>query len=100
MPTAGLGSPKLASETAMFKRNMDGTVQRIPGDTDFNTVLTGDMRGSIPGNYTMTRPTTTPTKRTLQNIYHARAREGFKYWYQERPKPTSCKLNNSEYMIT
>ncbi len=84
--------PQQPKMEAMFRRNPDGTVTRMPGDVQFASVLTDELRGRVPGIYGMTRPSTTPNKRSMQNLYHEKAKAGFKYWYQERPKPTSCKL--------
>lgn len=38
-----------------------------------------------------TRPRNSPAKEILRNSFNERAKEGFRYWLIERPKPTKCK---------
>ena len=38
-----------------------------------------------------TRPCVSAKPSALMTSYSVRAKEGFHYWYRERPKPTSCK---------
>ncbi|ELT98462.1 hypothetical protein CAPTEDRAFT_225281 [Capitella teleta] len=47
-----------------------------------------DLHGSVAGNFTGMANTSKPRKSTLKTEVNDRAKGGFKYWYQERPKPT------------
>lgn len=47
------------------------------------------LQGAIPGSYMYTRPRNSVSRETLRSAYNQRAREGFRYWLIERPKPTS-----------
>lgn len=70
----------------LFRYNDDGTVSQL-SDRPFQQHVVMGLRGQIPGAYTMKirqRPKTAITKTS----YNTRAKEGFKYWPMERPKPT------------
>ncbi|KAK2189855.1 hypothetical protein NP493_95g03017 [Ridgeia piscesae] len=41
-----------------------------------------------------TRPCVSAKPSALMTEYSQRAKEGFQYWYRERPKPTSCKYGS------
>lgn len=47
------------------------------------------LQGNMPGTYMYTRPRNSPSRESLQNSFHDRAKEGFRYWLIDRPKPTS-----------
>lgn len=42
-----------------------------------------------------TRPCISAKPSALTTSYSVRAKEGFQYWYHERPKPTSCKYSTT-----
>ena len=41
-----------------------------------------------------TRPRNGINKSLIHNSFNGRAKEGFRYWLIDRPKPTSCKFVN------
>ncbi|KAL4226410.1 hypothetical protein ACF0H5_014393 [Mactra antiquata] len=47
------------------------------------------LQGAIPGTYMYTRPRASVSRESVRSAYNQRAREGFRYWLIERPKPTS-----------
>lgn len=47
------------------------------------------LQGNMPGTYMYTRPRNTPNKGALRNSFNERAKDGFRYWLIDRPKPTS-----------
>jgi len=47
------------------------------------------LQGAIPGNYMYTRPRNAVSRESCRNTFNERARDGFRYWLIERPKPTS-----------
>lgn len=57
----------------------------------FNDFVTDALQGAIPGTYMYTRPRNSVSRESLKSAYNQRAREGFRYWLIEKPKPTSCK---------
>ncbi|XP_059150573.1 uncharacterized protein LOC131937309 [Physella acuta] len=86
----------------------DGDPLRYTGNTDHWTKMklrsasragqaTGDslnveqlVADDTLGRTKVQRPTTSPClqNRSLQNAYNTRAKEGFRYWNIDRPKPT------------
>ena len=56
----------------------------------FEQLIQDELKGS--GSHSAGRPRTSPSRQSLNTSYNFRAKQGFKYWYQERPKPTSCKF--------
>lgn len=50
---------------------------------------TDGLHGNPPGNYMEMRPRNSANKALYRNQYHDRARDNFRYWLIERPKPTS-----------
>lgn len=57
----------------------------------FDELVVDGLRGSMPGAYSSSRPKSTYNKTHYRNVFSERAKEGFRYWLIERPKPTSCK---------
>ncbi|XP_053378286.1 uncharacterized protein LOC128548036 isoform X3 [Mercenaria mercenaria] len=47
------------------------------------------LQGAIPGSYMYTRPRNSVSRESCRSAFNQRAREGFRYWLIERPKPTS-----------
>ena len=45
-------------------------------------------------DYMETRPRNGINKSLIHNSFNGRAKEGFRYWLIDRPKPTSCKFVN------
>ncbi|XP_046573926.1 LOW QUALITY PROTEIN: uncharacterized protein LOC124281966 [Haliotis rubra] len=58
-------------------------------DQSFDDHIQGSLQGNLPGSYDKLRPRTTLPDITLRNSYHDRAKDGFRYWLVEKPKPTS-----------
>ncbi|XP_067685130.1 uncharacterized protein [Haliotis asinina] len=58
-------------------------------DQSFHDHIHGSLQGKLPGSYDRLRPRTILPDITLRNSYHDRAKEGFRYWLVEKPKPTS-----------
>ncbi|KAK3104089.1 hypothetical protein FSP39_024333 [Pinctada imbricata] len=54
----------------------------------FDDLVLDGLRGNPPGNYMNSRPRNSFNRNVYSNSYHDRAREGFRYWLIERPKPT------------
>ncbi|XP_052283749.1 uncharacterized protein LOC127880459 isoform X6 [Dreissena polymorpha] len=59
-----------------------------PGSLGAPMVL-DSLQGAMPGYYMYTRPRNCVSRESLRSAYNQRAREGFRYWLIERPKPTS-----------
>ncbi|XP_064632446.1 uncharacterized protein LOC135490832 isoform X2 [Lineus longissimus] len=55
---------------------------------DFSKKFVSGMNGRVPGNYHLSRPKVGSARGSYRNIYSDRAKEGFVYWYRDRPKPT------------
>ena len=72
-------------------QNGDGRVDPV-GHAVYDRVPMRDLHGAGSENYTRPRPKTVPGKNCLRTSYNIKARTGHKYWYQDRPKPTSCEL--------
>jgi len=78
-----------ARKAQMMGPTGDGRVDP-KGDPVFSQVPKRDLVGAAPGNYTLVRARTSGERRDfLRTSYNMKAKEGLKYWYQERPKPTS-----------
>lgn len=83
------GVPK--DETiAIFKYNENGNLTPESMGT-FSDVLAKDLHGNLPGSYDATRPKSSSNRDMLRSSFSIKAKEGFKYWEIERPKPTKCK---------
>merc|ERR1711976_954224 len=67
--------------------NGDGRVSPR-GHAVFSQLVSRDLHGAVPGNYTLVRPRSLSSKSLCRNPFNERAKSGFKYWYQERPHPT------------
>lgn len=67
--------------------NGDGRVSPR-GHPCFSHVVSRDLHGAIPGNYTLVRPRSQSRGSLARSSFNERAKDGFKYWYQERPHPT------------
>ncbi|XP_019619532.1 PREDICTED: uncharacterized protein LOC109466270 isoform X2 [Branchiostoma belcheri] len=72
----------------------EGKVSRLP-PRDFSGLIVQELHGNIPGEYfarqqQQERAKSSPASRWAlhRNTYNERAREGFKYWQLDRPKPT------------
>lgn len=59
------------------------------GAAVFSKVVSHDLHGNIPGNYMYTRPQPAANRDLMRSSYGERAKQGFQYWYQTRPNPTS-----------
>lgn len=68
-----------------FRHEIDGTLTRI-GGPNFSDILVKELHGNLPGDYHKPRPLPPKLLRTSVN---ARAREGYMYWYMEKPPPKS-----------
>ncbi|XP_061175989.1 uncharacterized protein LOC133184938 isoform X2 [Saccostrea echinata] len=55
----------------------------------FDELVVDGLRGSMPGAYSSSRPKNTYNKAFYRNVFSDRAKDGFRYWLIERPKPTS-----------
>ncbi|XP_078679132.1 uncharacterized protein LOC144914815 isoform X3 [Branchiostoma floridae x Branchiostoma belcheri] len=80
----------------------EGKVSRLP-PRDFSGLIVQELHGNIPGEYfarqqQQQRAKSSPASQWAlhRNTYNERAREGFKYWQLDRPKPTKCKVDYSE----
>lgn len=82
------GSPEFTARMKQLQSNGDGRVDP-KGVAVFSEVPVRDFHGGVPGDHTVVRPKTSPNRSLLRTSYNEKAREGLKYWYQERPKPTS-----------
>ncbi|XP_052781130.1 uncharacterized protein LOC128218044 isoform X4 [Mya arenaria] len=47
------------------------------------------LQGAMPGSYMYTRPRNSVSRESTRSAFNQRARDGFRYWLIERPKPTS-----------
>jgi len=47
------------------------------------------LQGCVPGSYMYSRPRNSVSRGSIRNSFNERAKEGFRYWLIERPKPTS-----------
>ncbi|GFR94331.1 hypothetical protein ElyMa_000916300 [Elysia marginata] len=67
-----------------------GSITQLPPITFNDSVL--NKLDKAPGDHdALTRPSRSMKKSWLDNCYQKRARDGFRYWLINRPKPTSCK---------
>eukprot|EP00105_Crassostrea_gigas_P043647 XP_019927795.1 PREDICTED: uncharacterized protein LOC105340281 isoform X2 [Crassostrea gigas] len=55
----------------------------------FDELVVDGLRGSMPGAYSSGRPKSTYNKSHYRNVFSERAKDGFRYWLIERPKPTN-----------
>ncbi|XP_056000546.1 uncharacterized protein LOC125655923 isoform X1 [Ostrea edulis] len=55
----------------------------------FDELVVDGLRGTMPGAYSSSRPKSTFNKNHYRNVFSERAKEGFRYWLIQRPKPTS-----------
>ncbi|XP_053378284.1 uncharacterized protein LOC128548036 isoform X2 [Mercenaria mercenaria] len=58
-------------------------------DMTFDDFVADGLQGAIPGSYMYTRPRNSVSRESCRSAFNQRAREGFRYWLIERPKPTS-----------
>lgn len=87
-----------AHQRARVVSNSDSTM--IPyKEKTFDELVVDGLRGSMPGAYSSNRPKSTFNKTLYRNVFSDRARDGFRYWLIERPKPTSCKYPVRKYVI-
>jgi hypothetical protein len=85
-----------AAQRGMQRNNIDDNIKSESSHVgDCNSKLVSGMNGRIPDNYHPRRPRS--AKLLLKNCYNDRAKEGFVYWYRERPKSTLCKYNHWIY---
>ena len=70
------------------------------GHAVFSQLVSRDLHGAVPGNYTLVRPQSLSSRSLKRTSFNERAKSGFKYWYQERPHPTKCGLCLNSVMIT
>lgn len=68
-----------------YRHEIDGTLTRI-GGPNFSDILVKELHGNLPGDYHKPRPLPPKLLRTMVN---ARAREGYMYWYMEKPPAKS-----------
>ena len=71
-----------------------GRVQNL-SEKLFDDFIVDALQGNMPGTYMYTRPRNTPNKGALRNSFNERAKDGFRYWLIDRPKPTSCEYHTS-----
>lgn len=65
-----------------------GSITQLPPITFNDSVL--NKLDKAPGDHdVLTRPSRSMKKSWLDNCYQKRARDGFRYWLINRPKPTS-----------
>ena len=69
-------------------------------DRNFDELVLDGLRGNPPGNYGDMRQSAPFSRTMYNNSYHDRAREGFRYWLIERPKPTKCKYSTGIVLFT
>jgi len=63
-------------------------VQQLPTGS-LNDNILAHLGGKPPGDHdTLTRPSANLQRRWMDNIYQKKARDGFRYWLINRPKPT------------
>ncbi|XP_076469266.1 uncharacterized protein LOC143299758 isoform X2 [Babylonia areolata] len=62
---------------------------RRVADEGFGAVVTGGLQGQVPGNLGRSQPSANLKKSWMDNQYHQRAKDNFRYWLINRPKPTS-----------
>ncbi|KAK7483633.1 hypothetical protein BaRGS_00025066, partial [Batillaria attramentaria] len=72
---------------ARFQYSADG-VRRLPEPT-FTDAVVSSLRGRLPGDVAYSQPSANLRKSWMSNEYHTRAKEGFRYWLIERPRPTN-----------
>ena len=80
-----LSDKKSEKKLLKFRHEIDGTLTRI-GGPNFSDILVKELHGNLPGDYHKPRPLPPKLLRTSVN---ARAREGYMYWYMEKPPPKS-----------
>lgn len=84
---------KYEEKLLKFRHEIDGTLTRI-GGPNFSDILVKELHGNLPGDYHKPRPLPPKLLRTAVN---ARAKEGYIYWYMEKPPPKS-KLKTSSHL--
>ncbi len=74
-----------------------GAQQKRVSSSVFERVHARDLHGNVPGDYTAARARTSKSglRSSTRTQYNDRARQGYKYWYQDRPKPTTCEWFSS-----
>lgn len=77
---------------ARFRYSAEG-VRRVP-DQSFNDLLTEQLHGELPGNLGRLQPSANLRKSWMDNEFHRRAKDNFRYWLTERPAPTQCELQH------
>ncbi|KAK3587094.1 hypothetical protein CHS0354_023550 [Potamilus streckersoni] len=55
----------------------------------FDDFVLDGLRGTLPGSYSARLSTSSRRRCARSSVYNERAREGFRYWLIEPPKPTS-----------
>lgn len=80
------GVPK-EDKIAIYKYNKNGNLTPESVQT-FSDILTNDLGGNLPGSYDASRPKSGTDRDMLRSSFSIKAKEGFKYWEIERPKPT------------
>ncbi|XP_046358112.1 uncharacterized protein LOC124136282 isoform X2 [Haliotis rufescens] len=83
----GDGTTSWLSPSTGFDWSTGGN--RRLANQSFDDHIHGSLQGNVPGSYDKVRSRTTLPDITLRNSYHDRAKEGFRYWLMEKPKPTS-----------
>ncbi|XP_002740285.1 uncharacterized protein LOC100378784 [Saccoglossus kowalevskii] len=81
----GLMRPKSAPPM-LLRYNQDGTVKPLT-DRPFHQHIVTGLNGQLPGSYAM-KVKPRPSTGIRRTSFNTRAKEGFKYWPMERPKPT------------
>jgi len=65
-----------------------GRVWQLPQKSMDDLLLTG--YATLQGNYMNQRPRTIQSRSSLRSSFNDKAKEGFRYWLIEKPKPTKC----------
>lgn len=68
-----------------------GGIPRLP-DLAFPNMGVESPRWQLPGAVARSHPSPKLRRYLMDNEFNRRAREGFRYWLIEKPKPTKCEL--------
>ncbi|XP_025107100.1 uncharacterized protein LOC112571916 isoform X2 [Pomacea canaliculata] len=88
----GVNSPMFPAGIATFGptsklHRSAGGIPRLP-DLAFPNMGVESSRGQLPGAVARSHPSPRLRRYLMDNEFNRRAREGFRYWLIEKPKPT------------
>ncbi|XP_052781132.1 uncharacterized protein LOC128218044 isoform X1 [Mya arenaria] len=83
----GIGAP-MSMDRQNYARGGYGRTSEL-SDKTFDDLIADALQGAMPGSYMYTRPRNSVSRESTRSAFNQRARDGFRYWLIERPKPTS-----------